>query len=55
MEAITWLKWISHLSNIKGSSFLEHLTKGSGLLTKRAAHVERTFRRQDTEQSPFQS
>lgn len=45
LEAIAWFKWISHLSNIKGFSFPEHLTTGFGLLTKRAAQVERTFSR----------
>lgn len=55
MEAITWFKWISHLSNIKGSSFPEHLTKGFGLLTERAAHIERAFSSKDTQQSIVQS
>lgn len=44
-EAIMCLKWISHLSTIKGSSFPEHLTKGFGLLTKRATQVERNIQK----------
>lgn len=51
-EAITWLKWISHLSNIKGSSFPEHLTKGFGLLTKRATQVERNIQKAGHDAKP---
>lgn len=44
-EGIPGLKWLSHLSNIKGSSFPEHLTKGFGLLTKRGTQVERNIQK----------
>lgn len=55
LEAIMWFKWISHLSNIKGSSFPEYLTKGVGLLRQRAAQVERNIQKTYMLQSPAQN